>query len=339
MARNVRIRIAAATVALAALLGGIHSAAADDFFKGKVISLFAGRPPGGGVDSEMRLVAQFLGDNIPGHPRVIAQNMPGAGGIVLGNYLYNVGSKDGLTLGVPGRTAFLLAPVVGNGNAKYKLPNFTWIGSAASSNFVLWIRKGTGIRNVDDLRHSTKTLIIGGSGNGNSDTVVPELMAKYEKFPFKVVRGYPGTAEQALAMQSGEIDGMFTERASFSSDPEASGLAVPIFQTFPIEPNVPLSSDVATDPREKALLALFGVPLHVGLAVVAPPGLSADRVQILRDAYVKTVTSPEYVAQATKRGFDVGQPNSGPDLRDYIDKSLSAVPDSVTKEFREYSGD
>jgi tripartite-type tricarboxylate transporter receptor subunit TctC len=199
------LQLGLAVAALCVAIAG--SAAADDFFKGRVISLFAGRPPGGGVDSEMRLVAQFLGDNIPGHPRVIAQNMPGAGGIVLGNYLYNVAPKDGLTLAVPGRTAFLLAPVVGNPNVKYVLPNFTWIGSAASSNFILWLRKGAGITTVDQLRHSSKTLIIGGSGSGNSDTVVPELMAKYEKFPFKVIRGYPGTAEQALAMQSGEIDG------------------------------------------------------------------------------------------------------------------------------------
>jgi tripartite-type tricarboxylate transporter receptor subunit TctC len=323
----------------AVCLGVAGSASADDFFKGKVISLFAGRPPGGGVDSEMRLVAQFLGDNIPGHPRVIAQNMPGAGGIVLGNYLYTVASKDGLTLGVPGRTAFLLAPVVGNPNARYVLPNFTWIGSAASSNFILWLRKGAGITTVDQLRHSSKTLIIGGSGSGNSDTVVPELMAKYEKFPFKVIRGYPGTAEQALALQSGEIDGMFTERASFSSDPVASGVAVPIFQTFPIEPNVPLSSDVATDPREKALLALFLVPLHVGLAVVAPPGVDPQRAGILRDAYLKTVTSPAYIAQATKRGFDVGHPNLGNELGEYLKASLSAVPPDVIAEFRQYTGD
>jgi tripartite-type tricarboxylate transporter receptor subunit TctC len=314
-------------------------AKADDFYKGKVIALYAGRPPGGGVDSEMRLVAQFLGANIPGHPRVIAQNMPGAGGIVLGNYLYNVAPKDGLALAVPGRTAFLLAPVTGNANAKYELPKFNWIGSAASSNFVLWIRKGAGINNVAELRTSKKTLVIGGSGSGNSDTVVPELMAKYEKFPFKVVRGYPGTAEQALAMQSGEIDGMFTERASFSSDPVASGLAVPIFQTFPVEPNVPLSSDVATDPREKALLALFGIPLHVGLAVVAPPGVSAEKVQILRDAYMKTVTSKEYIELAKKRGFDVGSPNAGADLGTYLKANMQTVPADVIAEFRTYAGD
>lgn len=337
MARKIRLLGAAAIVLLDAMLASAMAANTEDLFKGKTISLFAGRPPGGGVDAEMRLVAQFLGDHIPGHPRVIPQNMPGAGGIVLGNYLNNIAPKDGLTLGVPGRTAFLLAPVVGNKNARYSLEKFTWIGSAASSNFILWLRKGCGITTLDQLRKTTKTLIIGGSGNGNSDTVIPELMGKYEKFPFKVIRGYPGTSEEVLAMERGEIDGMFTERASFGSDPVASGLAVPIYQTFPVEPNLPLSEDVASDPREKALLKLFAVPLHVGLAVTAPPGLSPDVTQVLRNAYIETVTSKEYVEEATRRGFAAGKPNPGLELSSFLDKNLSNVPPDVIAEFRTYS--
>src|SRR5579862_4071370 len=158
-----------------------------DFYAGKTISLYAGRPPGGATDAEMRLVAQFLGNEIPGHPRVIPLNMPGAGGVVLGNYLYNVAPKDGLTLGVPGRTSFMLSPVGGNPNVQYDLNGFNWIGSAASSNFILWMRAGAGINSLQQLRQSARELVIGGSGNGNSDTVIPELLLKYEKLPIKVI--------------------------------------------------------------------------------------------------------------------------------------------------------
>jgi hypothetical protein len=328
--------------ALAVLVGGAcvaatHVAAADDFFKGKTVSLFAGRPPGGGVDSEMRIVGQFLGAHIPGNPKILPQNMPGAGGIALGNHLYNVAAHDGLTLGVPGRTAFLLAPVVGNANARYNLLKFTWIGSASSSNFILWLRKGAGIGSLDELRRSTKTLVIGGSGSGNADTGVPELLVKYEKFPFKVIRGYPGTSEQILAMERGEIDGMFTERASFRADPVASGLAVPIFQTFPIEPGLPLSEDIVSDPKGKAVLRLFGVPLRVGLAVVAPPGIKPDTTKTLRDAYLATITSKAYRDEAAKRGFDTVKPNPGEELASFLDKSLSSVPPDVIAEFRTYT--
>ncbi len=334
MAKSFQLKAVLTALLLGTACLGAASASADDYFKGKTITMYAGRPPGGGVDSEMRLVAQFYADHIPGHPTIITQNMPGAGGIALGNHIFNVAPKDGLSLGVPGRTAFLLAPAMGNDNARYALQKFTWIGSSASSNFILWIRKGAGINNLAELRKSTKTIVIGGSGSGNSDTVVPEMLVKYEKMPLKVIRGYPGTAEQILAMERGEIDGMLTERASFRTDPIKSGSAVPIFQTFPVEPNVPLAEDIAGVPIEKALFKLFTVPLKVGLAVVAPPGLSPEVTKVLRDAYVETVSSKEYIAEATKRGFDVGTPNRGEEISAYLEKSLTGIPDDVIAEFR-----
>lgn len=327
------------SLALVLATCGMSAQAADDFYKGKTIAIYAGRPPGGGVDTEMRLVAQYLAENIPGKPSMLPQNMPGAGGIALGNFLYNQAPKDGLTVGIPGRTAFLLSPVVGNPNARYKLQDFTWIGSAASSNFMLWIRKGAGINSIEDLRKSTKKIVIGGSGAGNSDTVVPELLAKYEGFPFNVVKGYPGTAEQALAMERGEIDGMFTGRESFRTDPVASGLAVPILQTFPIEPNIPTTEQIASNPTEKALLKLFNVPLKVGLALVAPPGIPKEQAKMLRDAYVKTVTDPVYIAEAKKRGFEVSTPNSGEQLAKFLDDNLTNVPPEIIAEFKRYSGE
>ncbi len=125
-----------------ALSSFADAAQAQEYYRGKTISMFAGRPPGGGVDSEMRLIAQSSWPmHIPGKPTIMPKNMPGAGGVTLGNHIFGVAAPDGLTLGVPGRTAFLLAPVTGNPNARYDLQKLTWIGSAASSNFILWLRK------------------------------------------------------------------------------------------------------------------------------------------------------------------------------------------------------
>ena len=316
---------------------GVDSVRADDYYQGKTITIFAGRPPGGGVDSEMRLVAQHLASHIPGKPNILPQNMPGAGGVALGNHLFAVAAPDGLTLGVPGRTAFVLAPVTGNPNSRYDLQKFTWIGSAASSNFMLWLRSGVGISSLDELRKSRREIVIGGSSGGNSDTVVPELLLKYERLPFKVVRGYPGTAEQALAMQRGEIDGMFTERASFRADPVAAGWAVPVLQSFPLEGGLPVLEDIASHPMEKALFRLFNIPLRVGLAVVAPPGLPTNLTRTLRDAYLAAVSSKDYQNDAARRGFDVGRPNPGEEIADYIANNLSNVPADVIQEFRLHS--
>src|SRR5690348_17244033 len=107
---SMRILIAV-LIALAVALP-VQTATAQDFYRGKTITLIAGQPPGGGIDSEMRLVALFLGRFIPGEPKVLPMNLQGAGGIILGNYLYSVAKPDGLTLGMPGRTGFALAPVI-----------------------------------------------------------------------------------------------------------------------------------------------------------------------------------------------------------------------------------
>src|SRR5215217_7506177 len=170
-------------VLVVAAITGRSAAQAQDFYRGKTITLFAGMPPGGGIDSEMRLVANFFGKYIPGEPGIVPRNMQGAGGMILGNHLYAVAKPDGLTLGMPGRSGFVLAPIVGATDVKYDLRKFTWIGSSASSNFILWMRKQSNIKSFDDLKNANRQIMIAGSGS------IPEVLAKYEKLNLKVVRG------------------------------------------------------------------------------------------------------------------------------------------------------
>src|SRR5438105_14242944 len=123
--------LVAAVIAMAVALSGLRAAPAEDFYRGKTLTLFAGQPPGGGIDGEMRLVARYIGKFIPGEPSILPMNMQGAGGIILGNHLYSVAKPDGLTLGMPGRTGFALAPVISAADTRYDLKRFTWIGSSA----------------------------------------------------------------------------------------------------------------------------------------------------------------------------------------------------------------
>jgi tripartite-type tricarboxylate transporter receptor subunit TctC len=206
-----------ATIALG-LSSFATSSGAQDFYRGKSVTLFAGQPPGGGIDSEMRLVGQFFGKHIPGEPTIVPRNMPGAGGMILGNHLFGVARPDGLTLGMPGRSGFVLAPLISAADTKYDLQRFTWIGSSASSNFVLFMRRQSNIRTFDDLRNARRQIIIAGSGSTTANSVMPEVLAKYENLPIKVVRGYPGIIDAILAVERGEADGVFCQRASIRSD-------------------------------------------------------------------------------------------------------------------------
>src|SRR5437763_3801093 len=280
-------------------------ARSQDAYRGKSVTLFAGQPPGGGIDSEMRLVGQFLGRFIPGEPTIIARNMPGAGGLVLGSYLYSIARPDGLTLGMPGRSGFVLAPIVGAGDVKYDLRKFTWIGSSASSNFVLWMRRQSNIRSFDDLRAANHQIIIAASGSTTANSIIPEVLAKYEGFPFKVVRGYLGINDAILAVERGEAEGVLCERASMRPDTRSAAV-VPVFQLFDVEPTLPILERLIANPKEKALLDLLSAPQRLGLAVIAPPGLAEDVTRTLRESYLKMVASRDYLVEASKRGFDVG---------------------------------
>jgi tripartite-type tricarboxylate transporter receptor subunit TctC len=323
-----------ATVIPVALAASDLRAATAEFYRGKTLTLFAGQPPGGGIDGEMRLVALFLGKFIPGQPNVLPMNMQGAGGIILGNHLYSVAKPDGLTLGMPGRTGFALAPVISAADTKYDLKRFTWIGSSASSNFVLWMRRQANVRSFEDIRNSKRTIIIAGSGSTTANSVMPEILARHEQLPLKVVRGYPGINDAILAVERGEADGVMCEKASVRPDVIASGAVVPVFQLVAIEPGVPLLDDLVTDPSEKALIELLSAPLRLGLAVIGPPGVPDDLTGQLRQSYLNMVTSREYRDEASKRGFDIGRPNTGEELAQFVATKLASFPAETIAEYR-----
>ena len=133
----------AACLAILALLAGMVGARAQDFYAGKTLTVIAGFPPGGGVDGEMRILTRYLSKYIPGHPAIIARNMPGAGGILLANHLHNSAAADGLTLGMPGRSGFLLSNVVPQKGINYDLSRFSYIGGAGSAANSLWVHRRT----------------------------------------------------------------------------------------------------------------------------------------------------------------------------------------------------
>ena len=330
-----RFLLAALVLGAAAVIG-CRAASAQDFYRGKTMTLLAGQPPGGGIDSEMRLVARFLGRFIPGEPSILPMNMQGAGGIVLGNHLYGVAKPDGLTLGMPGRTGFALAPVISAAETKYDLRRFTWIGSSASSNFVLWIRREANIRSFDDLRSAQRPIVIAGSGSTTANTIMPEVLARYEKLPLKVVRGYPGLGDAVLAVERGEADGVLCQKASLRGDMISSGAMVPIFQVMATEPGVALLDDIVTDRREKALLEMLSAPQRLGLPLIGPPCVPDDRTLILRRSYLDMVASADYQAEAMKRGLDLGQPNTGEELARFVAAKLVAFPAETIAEYRGY---
>ena len=313
--------------------------AADAYYKGKNLTLYAGYPPGGGIDNEMRTIARFYENFIPGKPNIIAKNMPGAGGLVLGNYLYTKAKRNGLEIGMPGRSGFLLANSIGHKGARYVLTEFTYIGSTASTNSILWLSARAGIKSLEDLKKAKKTIVIGGLSARSQNIVVPKVLAKYHGFPFRPVHGYPGMNAVLLAIERGEVDGLFSHEGSLQStrpDMIKDKKVIPIFQTFPFEPNLPLISSFVTDPEAKALMTLLNAPSRVGVPLLGPPAMEKGATAILRKAHQAMTKDKAFRVYAAKRGIHVA-PSTGPELQAFIAANLVKVPKSVVKQYKAYT--
>jgi tripartite-type tricarboxylate transporter receptor subunit TctC len=316
--------------------------AQSNFFAGKTITLYCGFSPGGAVDGEARIAARHLSRFIPGNPTVLVKNMPGAGGVVLANHIYKGAEADGLTLAMPGRSGFLLSNIVKDNSVTYDLSKFAYIGGAGSTNSILWLRKDSGIAQVAQLKEAKKEVILGAWSARSQNAIVPKVLRQYEGWPFKVVHGYPGTNEVLLAIERREVDGLYSHQGSIQNlRPEmiAKGEMIPILQTFEELPNVPTIESLITNAKEKALLGLLSAPARIGLPLLAPPTIPADRLETLRKSYALMVKDKEYLEEAERRGLPAGQPISGEELQNLVSQTLSSVPDDVLKEYLAFMDD
>jgi tripartite-type tricarboxylate transporter receptor subunit TctC len=338
-------RLAGLIGASAILASGLASAAGaaegGDFYAGKTLTLIAGLPPGGGVDGEMRVLAQHFAKYIPGHPTIVARNMPGAGGIVLANYINNIAVPDGLTLAMPGRSGFLLSNVVPQKGISYDLTRFSYVGGAGSAVNALWLDRKLGVASIAALKARKGDIVIGALTARSENAIVPRVLASYEGWPLKIVTGYGGFSEVLIAVERGEVDGLFTHEGSIANtrpDMIAAGALRPIVQSYQSLPGVPVLADVVANPNSSALLALVTTPSQIGLPLVAPPGIPAERLAILRQSYLRLMEDQDYRAEAERRGLPVGRAVGGAELQALIARSLSAVPEPVVKAYLAFTG-
>ena len=194
-----------AYVALAVLGTAPAAAAETDFYSGKTVQVLIGFSSGGGYDIYARTLARHMGRHIPGNPRLIPQNMPGAGSLKAVNYLYNVAPKDGTAIAgfAPG---VVVEPLLGRSEGtQFDAPKFTWLGSISQEVSVCAFIKAAGIKTWQDMQ--TKRSVIGASGGGAESDVFPNVLRKLFNLPLSIVTGYPGGTEIILAMERHEVDG------------------------------------------------------------------------------------------------------------------------------------
>jgi tripartite-type tricarboxylate transporter receptor subunit TctC len=312
-----------------------QSRAADDFYKGKTITLIVASSAGGGYDADGRLVAKFLGRFIPGSPNVVVSNMPGASGIKAVNHLYTIAPRDGTVIATF-NSAMPFLEAAGAPGVQFRSKELSWIGNLSQSPQVVVVWKTTGVKTLDDAKR--KEVIMGALGSGGTMTVFPRLLNSVFNTKFRIVSGYPGGNEVNLAMERGEVEGRgagaWTTWKHTRPDWVAEGKIVPILQIGPKkEPDlshVPLLNDLAETDEHRQLFKLIAGNIQIERPFAAPPNIPPERLYVLRRAFEQMTKDREFLAEAERLQSEV-DPQNGEELQEAVAEIINVPPAIVEK--------
>ena len=305
--------------------------AQDALFAGKTVTINIGNTPGGSYDLYGRMVARYLGKHLPGNPSVVASNMPGAGTLKAANYIYSVAPKDGTALGIVTET-LALEQAVSNPAVQFDAAKFPWVGRVASSNNIHFQWHTAKVQSIEDAKKIVSP--VAAAGAGNLSEVIPNLLNAVIGTKFKVISGYPASAEGMLAMERGEVEGTASSWAAVKvgkKDWLAQKKIRIILQDVPTRspelPDTPALGELGETPADKALLGLYASGGAIGRAFIAPPGTQPAALNALQDGFMAMTRDPEFLAEMQKASLDV-EPLDGATLAAETAKTL-ATPQSV----------
>jgi tripartite-type tricarboxylate transporter receptor subunit TctC len=331
------ILFGAVAVAAGAMLA--QSVAADDaakLYSGKTITIVFGYGTGGTYGKTSLVLSRHLSKHIPGNPTIITQSMPGAGGMKATNYAYNAMPKTGLYLLMPPDMS-MVSQVLRPKKVKYDARKFKWLGRVFGSNNLIAVRRDSGVTTLEQAKN--KQVIMGSTGKGSPTFIVTSLANGLVGTKFKIVTGYKGSARTKQAMEQGEVRGVSLAWASWKNDKLAwftgsNSFAVGIlqsgFQRDKDLPDIPLIGELVTDPDAKTAADLIATSSLIGRSLALPPGAPDFLVEPLREAFWKTVNSPEFAAEAKKTRLPL-LPKKGGEIQETVDRILNMSPTAVTK--------
>jgi len=310
------------------------------FYQGKTITLIVGSGAGTAYDIYARLLGSYVGKYLPGNPTVVVQNMPAAGGMVAANFVYGVAKPDGLTIASI-NPAHYFNQLQGNKEVKFDWPKFTWIASSDKSEHMLYMRTDAPYKTIQDVRKAAEPPKCGATGTGTSGHYVPRMLEETLGTKFNIVTGYAGGNEIDLATERNEVVcRAFTTAAYFAREPyhtwRKTNFVRVLLQTGrkrdPQLPDVPLLSELmdefkTPDLGRRVATVMLGSG-ELGRPIVASPALSADRVKLLREAFMKSMSDPALLEEAKQKRLEI-TPVGGDELakiaRDVIEQPSDVV--------------
>ena len=334
---------ASGLVAVAVLAGGIASAppalaqSEADFFKGKTVTLYIGSGSGGSLDQYARLVTRHLGKAIPGQPLIVPKNMPGAGGIAVGNYIFRIGPKDGTAIGTVAQSV-PFEPLFGGKDSKAEFDTLKmhWLGSPVKFAALAVAWHTAPVKKAEDLL--TNELVVGSSGVASASTNDAYVLRNLLGFKYRVILGYPSGADIDLAMERGETqgraniawEGLKNRNADWLRDKKIVLLYQEGLKKHPDLPDVPLILDFARNDEERKILELKFSSYELGYPYMVAPETPPARLAALRAAFKAALADPDLRAEAAKQRMDVA-PVDGVEMESILRSAFTAPPAVVAR--------
>jgi tripartite-type tricarboxylate transporter receptor subunit TctC len=330
----------AAALTFGAVVAG--TAAAQEFYSGKQIRIVVGSAAGGGYDQYARMLQRHMPKHIPGNPSVIVVNMPGAGGLTAANHLYNIAEKDGTVFATLNRYTAVM-PILGVEQAKFTTDGFQWLGTTASysdNSYLMFVRSAMPHKTVEDMRNPDLPLHIGITG-----TDVPAILKEALGLNFKIIGGYKSHEEMAAAFERGELDALTDGYISMkATKPEwiDKKFIRPMIQfgrvdRLPEMADTPTARELARTPEDRELIEFAEAPLLMARPFATPPGVPADRVEILRAAFMKTMTDPDYLTESQAQKLEY-TPKDGAAVQKVVQDLAKVSPAVVARYLKALGG-
>lgn len=306
-----------------------------DFYKGKEIRIIVGGTAEGGYAPYARMLQRSMGQFIPGNPVVITQFMPGGGGLVAANYVYNAAPKDGTVIGAVQRSIVRLA-MFDEEEVKYDPAKINWLGSLHNDVSVCVAWHAAPVKTIQDAME--RELIVGATSPNNDTGQFPTVLNKILGTKFKVISGYRGGGAISLSIERGELSGrcgwswdsLKTQQGGWVRDKKINVLTQLTLKPHPELAGVPMATELAkTDEQRKILEFIFSEQI-LGKPFMFAAGVPADRVAAVRKAFMQAAEDKKALEQMSAMGLDVNALD-GDEMEKIVAKVIATPPDVVKR--------
>jgi tripartite-type tricarboxylate transporter receptor subunit TctC len=314
---------------------GAHAQTAEEFYRGKSITMLVGSGAGGGYDTYARIFARHMSRHIPGNPAIIAKNMPAAAGLAAASTLYTTADKDGSTIAAFTNGA-AMEPLFGNSSARYDAQKFNWLGSIGKLQNVCATWHQSPVKTIEAAR--AREVIVAAAGATSNTDIVPKALNALIGTKFKVIAGYDTGAGLTLSIERGEAEGICglswstikASRPHWIRDKLLNIIVQMGLQKLSDLPDVPSALDLVADPENRPVLELILIRQEAGRPFAAPPGVPADRIAALRRAFAATLDDGEFRADAHKAQLEI-EPLTASEIETFLARAYGAPRTTVQK--------